>query len=104
MGGSFEAPNHLVVELVQTLLGRGSVCINTAGEKVYPEEVEEAVCIRIEEALKGTDGIEKIQSSASEGNCSVIAMLFDDASEIDMGSAYIAPSSTGSTSASGSWW
>jgi 3-oxocholest-4-en-26-oate---CoA ligase len=25
------------------LLGRGSVCINTGGEKVYPEEVEEAV-------------------------------------------------------------
>jgi acyl-CoA synthetase (AMP-forming)/AMP-acid ligase II len=24
-----------------TLLGRGSVCINTAGEKVYPEEIEE---------------------------------------------------------------
>ena len=26
-----------------TLLGRGSVCINTAGEKVYPEEIEEAL-------------------------------------------------------------
>ena len=26
-----------------TLLGRGSHCINTAGEKVYPEEVEEAL-------------------------------------------------------------
>ncbi len=26
-----------------TLLGRGSQCINTAGEKVFPEEVEEAV-------------------------------------------------------------
>jgi fatty-acyl-CoA synthase len=26
-----------------TLLGRGSSCINTAGEKVYPEEVEEAL-------------------------------------------------------------
>lgn len=25
------------------LLGRGSVCINTAGEKVFPEEVEEAL-------------------------------------------------------------
>ena len=25
------------------LLGRGSVCINTGGEKVYPEEVEEAL-------------------------------------------------------------
>lgn len=26
-----------------TLLGRGSMCINTAGEKVFPEEVEEVV-------------------------------------------------------------
>jgi fatty-acyl-CoA synthase len=26
-----------------TLLGRGSVCINTGGEKVYPEEVEESL-------------------------------------------------------------
>lgn len=26
-----------------SLLGRGNVCINTAGEKVFPEEVEEAV-------------------------------------------------------------
>jgi 3-oxocholest-4-en-26-oate---CoA ligase len=26
-----------------TLLGRGSVCINTGGEKVYPEEVEEVI-------------------------------------------------------------
>ena len=26
-----------------TLLGRGSQCINTGGEKVYPEEVEEAI-------------------------------------------------------------
>ena len=25
------------------LLGRGSVCINTAGEKVFPEEVEEVL-------------------------------------------------------------
>ena len=25
------------------MLGRGSNCINTAGEKVYPEEVEEAI-------------------------------------------------------------
>lgn len=26
-----------------TVLGRGSVCINTGGEKVFPEEVEEVV-------------------------------------------------------------
>lgn len=28
---------------VLTLLGRGSVCINSGGEKIYPEEVEEAL-------------------------------------------------------------
>jgi fatty-acyl-CoA synthase len=35
-----------------TLLGRGSACINTAGEKVFPEEVEEA--------LKTHDSIEDV--------------------------------------------
>jgi fatty-acyl-CoA synthase len=36
-----------------TLLGRGSACINTAGEKVYPEEIEEALKTHpdIEDAL-----------------------------------------------------
>ena len=36
-----------------TLLGRGSGCINTAGEKVYPEEVEEVLKLHpdIEDAL-----------------------------------------------------
>ena len=36
-----------------TLLGRGSVCINTAGEKVFPEEVEEVVkaCAGVEDCL-----------------------------------------------------
>ena len=29
--------------LTHTLLGRGSVCINTGGEKVFPEEVEEVI-------------------------------------------------------------
>jgi len=38
-----EADGHI------TLLGRGSVCINSGGEKIYPEEVEEA--------LKALDGV-----------------------------------------------
>ena len=33
-----------------TLIGRGSNCINTAGEKVFPEEVEEA--LKLHEAVK----------------------------------------------------
>jgi len=37
--------DHATVEAdgTITLLGRGSACINTGGEKVYPEEVEEAL-------------------------------------------------------------
>ncbi|MCY4120223.1 MAG: efflux RND transporter permease subunit, partial [Acidobacteria bacterium] len=40
-----------------------------------PEEVEEGVVIRIEEAIQGVDGIKEIQSTASEGNASVMVEL-----------------------------
>jgi multidrug efflux pump subunit AcrB len=36
-----------------------------------PTEVESAVCVRVEEAIEGTEGIDKITSQASEGFCSV---------------------------------
>ncbi|MCB1703239.1 MAG: efflux RND transporter permease subunit [Halioglobus sp.] len=36
-----------------------------------PEEVESAVCVRVEEAIEGTEGIDKVTSQASEGFCSV---------------------------------
>ncbi|MEM1112261.1 MAG: efflux RND transporter permease subunit [Pseudomonadota bacterium] len=42
-----------------------------------PEEVENAVCIRIEEAVEGTEGIDKIRSTAAEGYCSVIIELVE---------------------------
>ncbi|MXY16621.1 MAG: efflux RND transporter permease subunit, partial [Acidobacteria bacterium] len=40
-----------------------------------PEEVEEAVCVRIEEAIYGIDGIKQIVSTASEGMGSVMIEL-----------------------------
>jgi fatty-acyl-CoA synthase len=47
--------DHCTVEVdgTITLLGRGSGCINTAGEKVFPEEVEEVLKLHpdIEDAL-----------------------------------------------------
>ena len=43
-----------------------------------PEEVEQAVCIRIEEALEGVEGVERMQSFANEGMCSVTLELFSD--------------------------
>jgi multidrug efflux pump subunit AcrB len=36
-----------------------------------PEEAEQGVCIRIEEALEGTENVFKMTSTASEGSCSV---------------------------------
>ena len=38
-----------------------------------PEEVEEGVCIRIEEEIQGIEGIEEITSSAAEGACGLSA-------------------------------
>jgi acyl-CoA synthetase (AMP-forming)/AMP-acid ligase II len=45
-GARYSVPgDYATVEADGTLklLGRGSVCINTGGEKVYPEEVEEVL-------------------------------------------------------------
>ena len=44
-----------------------------------PEEVEAGVCLRIEEAIEGTEGIRKIMTSAAEGLCSVLVQLHHDA-------------------------
>jgi len=43
-----------------------------------PEEVEEGVCIRLEEALEGIQGVEKITSVATEGVCSISVELLED--------------------------
>ncbi|HVR34771.1 MAG TPA: efflux RND transporter permease subunit, partial [Methylomirabilota bacterium] len=40
-----------------------------------PEEVEEGVCVRIEEAIQGLDGIKRIRSTAREGSGTVIVEL-----------------------------
>ena len=40
-----------------------------------PEEVEEGVCIRIEEAIQAIDGIERLTSTANENACGVSAEL-----------------------------
>jgi multidrug efflux pump subunit AcrB len=44
-----------------------------------PEEVEEGVCVRIEEAVHGLDGIKRIRSTATEGMGTVIIELLPGA-------------------------
>ena len=41
-----------------------------------PEEVEEGVCVRIEEELEGIEGVKQIRSTANEGVCTVQVELF----------------------------
>ena len=47
-----------------------------------PIEAERAVCIRIEEAIEGVEGIERVYGTAIEGGCSVAAQLFSDADDV----------------------
>ena len=46
-----------------------------------PEEVEEGVCVRIEEELDGIEGVRQIRSNANEGMCSVSVELYESADE-----------------------
>ena len=54
-------------------LDRISIAVPYLG--AAPEEVEEAVVVRIEEAIQGVDGIKEIQSTASEGSATVMIEL-----------------------------
>ena len=44
-----------------------------------PIEAEQGVCMRIEEAVEGVEGIDRCMATASEGMCAVQIMLLDDA-------------------------
>ena len=51
------------------------ISITVAYPGAAPDEVEEAICIRIEEAIHDVEGIRKIRSTATEGYGSVSAEL-----------------------------
>lgn len=42
-----------------------------------PEEVERSVCVRIEESVESVQGIDRMRSTAFEGNCNVIIEVAD---------------------------
>ena len=88
------ARNGVAANLVMAfIVMSGLVAVTTVREEVFPEidldriniqvaylgaapeEVEQAVTIRIEEAIQGIDGIKQIQSTASEGSGTVTIEL-----------------------------
>ncbi|MBU3071418.1 efflux RND transporter permease subunit [Aestuariicella sp. G3-2] len=52
-------------------------------EVVYPmasaDEVEESICIKLEEAVSGTQGVKKLRTTAVEGKCTLSAELLTGA-------------------------
>jgi multidrug efflux pump subunit AcrB len=88
------AENHVAANLLMMLLVVGGLfSIPTIKQEVFPElsldiitvsvvypgaapiEIEEGICIRIEEELQGLQGVKRISSTASEGSCLVAVEL-----------------------------
>ncbi len=88
------AENHVVANLLMALIiAAGMITIPTVTREVFPEvsldiitvdvrylgaapeEVEEGVCVKIEEAIQGLEGIKRLQSASSEGVGTVIVEL-----------------------------
>jgi len=55
------------------------VLVTVAYRGAAPEESEVGACLRVEEAIDGVVGIERIRSTAAEGGCSVIVELLTSA-------------------------
>jgi len=55
------------------------VTVNIVYPGATPEEVEEGICIKVEEKIKGIEGISRIFSHAYEGMGSVIVELYENA-------------------------
>ena len=91
------ARNHVAANLMMVLfVAGGLVSLPRIHQKMFPdfeidivqvavvhpgaapEEVEQGVCVRIEEEIQSIEGIEKITSTASEGACGVSAELISD--------------------------
>ena len=88
------ARNSVAANLLMVLiLASGLIGVSTVTQEIYPditldsisievpylgagpEEVEEGVVSRIEEAIQGVDGVKEIRSVASEGNASITVEL-----------------------------
>jgi multidrug efflux pump subunit AcrB len=91
------AENHVAANILMAiLLIGGLITLPTIKQEVFPsldlpvisvsvdypgaapEEVEEAICVRIEEELQGLQGINRLHATASEGRGSVMIELIAD--------------------------
>jgi multidrug efflux pump subunit AcrB len=82
IGGLVAAPT--IPRKLMPDIDMGLVGVTVAYPGAAPEEVEQGICIPIEEAIEGVTGIERIRSTASEGACRITAELYDGVDEDDV--------------------
>ncbi|MCD6384796.1 efflux RND transporter permease subunit [Candidatus Sumerlaeota bacterium] len=51
------------------------ISISVAYPGATPEEIEEGICVKVEEAIKGVEGVKKIISTATEGYGTIVVEL-----------------------------
>ncbi|MGD9220682.1 MAG: efflux RND transporter permease subunit, partial [Desulfobacterales bacterium] len=92
--GRWSIKNHVTVNLIMVfIIVAGLVTVMKMRREMFPqfaldmivisvdypgsspEEVEEGICIKIEEQIEGIEGIDRIISTAREGNGEVVAEL-----------------------------
>ncbi len=95
---AFMASNHVAANILMVfLLGGGFIALTRLPVQVFPDlkpqmitvqvpylgaapaEVEEGVCMKVEEAIAGVEGIDRIRSIAQENMGTVVAELREDA-------------------------
>jgi multidrug efflux pump subunit AcrB len=77
VGGLLTVPQ--ITKEVFPEFASGVIEVSVAYPGAAPEEVEEGICVRIEEAVQGLDGIKRINSVAAEGAGSVSIELLPGA-------------------------
>ena len=74
-GGLLALPQLYLEEFPEVKVAAVQIQVPYLG--AAPQEVETAVCVRVEEALEGTEGVDTVRSTAAEGMCSIMAELVE---------------------------
>ena len=100
---SFSVKNHVLVNMMMVviLVAGGAFSLTLVREMfpesrpdklmvigvhpgVQPEELEKAVTIKIEEAIRDVEGVEQVDSTVSEGVSTSVVTLFNDVDDVDV--------------------
>lgn len=60
-------------------LEENRVQVSVAYPGATPEEVEQGICLAVEEAMRGLEGVDEVESTAGEGSASISAEILESA-------------------------